>query len=170
MIVFWVLFFTIVGSAAIAGLSAAPWLPTRKGEIELLKEALGDIDGKTVYDLGCGDGRILFSLANDFPDATLIGIELSIAPFLYAVTRKYLGRYKNVSIRYGNFFRHDLSNADIIITFLLEKAYPKLLKKFDTELKSGAQIFVEAWPYQDRKPNHVFEKPGRLKIFEYRID
>ncbi len=169
MILFWVIVVLVLGTAGVAGLSAAPWLPTRKGEIALLKTALEDADGLTIYDLGSGDGRILFALSKQLPEAKLIGIELSLAPFLWSIARKYIGQYKNVSLRYGNLFKKDISNADIVITFLLDKAYARLQKKFQKELKPDARILVEAWPLPHQTPEYIFEKQGILKIFEYRI-
>jgi trans-aconitate methyltransferase len=169
MIWLWVILFLTLGTAGIAGLSAAPWLPTRKKELGLIHKAVQELPGDHIVDLGCGDGRILFSLARQFPKKQFTGIELSLLPYLYAKLKAQLGGYRNVQIKFGDLFRFSLTETDIVICFLLEKAYPRLLKKFRTELPNGAHFLIEAWPFY-LEPAHIFESPKTLKLYAYRAD
>lgn len=167
MIWVWLILFLLLFSAGVAGLSAAPWLPTRKNELTLIHEAVRMLPGTHVVDLGCGDGRILFSLAREFPEKRFTGVELSLLPYFYAKLRALTGGYKNVSIRFGDLFRHSLADADVVICFLLEKAYGRLMKKLNEELSLGAHILIEAWPL-NIEPAHVFEAPETLKLYAYK--
>ena len=73
--------------------------------------------GDVVYDLGSGDGRILLEAARHF-GARAVGIEID--PLRYIITKikiHVLNLQDSVQIIWGNFFKQDLSNADIIIVY-----------------------------------------------------
>jgi predicted RNA methylase len=82
-----------------------------------------------VYDLGCGDGRVLIMAAKHF-NARAIGIEIDPIRFLWCKFRiRLLGLGDKVQVIYGDFFRKNLSNADIIICYLLQNTNDKLQAK-----------------------------------------
>lgn len=164
------IFLIIFGSASYAGFSAAPWVPTKRKESKNIAEHLSIKAGKRFYELGCGTGTVLFALARQNPGAQFIGFEISVFPYLYAKLRKVLGgeKYQNVSIRFKSIFRQDLKEADVIFLFLLDSAYPKLRKKFSQELKDGAQVVVQAWPFDNIEPSRIIDTKGCLPLFFYR--
>lgn len=164
----YVVIFLFLGSAAYAGISAAPWVPTRKKERRYLLEHLTVKPDQTIYDLGCGDGSMLFELASETPDARYIGYEISLLPLLIGYLRKlrHPRLYKNVSLRFGNLFKQSYQDADIVLIFLLEKAYPKLVPIFKS-LDNDAMIIVEAWKLPDLIPKHVALKEGLLPFYLY---
>lgn len=168
----WVLFFVlwlILCSAAIAGISAAPWVPTRKRELAHLTKIPFQKNG-TVIDLGCGSGTVLFALAQLRPDLRLIGYEISLLPLFLAYARKYThrARYKQVSIRFGNLFHQDLSQADGLIIFLLERTYQKLLSRLVDRLKDDCLLVVEAWEFPGLTPEETLEQEQALPLYLYR--
>jgi tRNA A58 N-methylase Trm61 len=127
--------------------------------------------GSMVYDLGAGDGSMLFALAERQPNATYIGYEIALPPWIIGLVRKALGRgkRKNVSLRYGDLFGKDLSGADILFVFLLQKAYPRLAKKFAKELKDEAVVVLEAWPFPGVEHERVIrERNEDLPMFVYK--
>jgi precorrin-6B methylase 2 len=159
----------ILATAAFAGISAAPWLPTKPKQRRHLIDNLELKQNATCYDLGCGDGTLLFALARKFPTAKAIGYEISLLPFLIGTIRKFIGgkKYKNVSLRFGNLFLKNLSEADLVLVFLLDKSYPKLKKKFSEELKDNAKIVVEAWPMPGIEPKKRLKEENLLPVFIY---
>jgi len=167
--ILFVLFVIIFSSAAYAGFSAAPWLPTRKKEISTLLNSIQIKNNEIVYDLGCGTGSILFALANKYPNAQLIGYEISILPFLIALSRKVVGgkKYTNVSIRFKNLFKQNLRDADVIIIFLLNSAYKKLINKLQSEVKIDCTIIVEAWPLPNLKATKIEKTENALSLYFY---
>src|SRR5215207_1935913 len=81
-----------------------------RGMLELAKVGPGD----TVYDLGCGDGRIVIAAARDF-GARGIGVEID--PVLVREARenaRKAGVADKVEIRQGNMFEVDLSPASVV--------------------------------------------------------
>jgi precorrin-6B methylase 2 len=159
----------ILFSAGYAGLSAAPWLPTKPKQRKLIIKAAQIKGNETIYDLGAGDGSMLFAIARKHPNAKLIGYEISVLPYLVSIARKYLRprAYKQVSLRFGDLFRQDLSKADIVFVFLLAKSYPRLAKKFAEDLKPDAVVIVEAWAMPDIDPEEKLKEENLLPVYRY---
>jgi len=105
--------------------------------------------GEKVYDLGCGDGRILVIAAQEF-GAEAIGVELNLE-------RVKLGREKvsslgldgKVKIFYGNIFDLDISPADVVTLYLTTSANERLKPKLEKELRVGTRVV-----------SHDFTMPG----------
>lgn len=151
------------------GVSAAPWVPTRKRDREHLLSQLKFEPGQIVYDLGCGDGSVLFAIAKQQPSIKAIGLEISLFPYLLALGCKFFGGHHNVSIRYRNFFHAPIQDADVVFAFLLSKSYPRLKSKFAAELRDDARVIVEAWPMPDIGPEATLGGQNELlPIYLYR--
>jgi len=163
----------IFGTAAVAGFRGAPWVPTRKGERARLIELLDLPYGATVYDLGCGNGAVLFDIADARPDFTLKGVELSLFPYIWAKIRLLLQqkKYAQVSIRYGSLYNQDIGDADVVFIYLLESAYPHIrsyLKK--QSLKPSAQIIIQGWPIPKMTYIKKVKNEGALPLYFYQGD
>jgi len=158
-----------LASFIFAALSAAPWLPTNRRQRRRLIELISLKPGQIVYDLGCGDGAVIFSLANKYPEAKFAGFEVSLFPYLIAIFRKFLryNKYKNVSIKYKDFFKQDIREADLIFIFLTTKCYPRLINKLSKEIKENCLVVVEAWPLPDLKPIKYIKEKGFTSLYFY---
>jgi trans-aconitate methyltransferase len=168
-IVLAIIVLAILISAAAAGLSAAPWLPTLPSQRRHLVDHLSVEPGQTLIDLGCGDGSLLFALARRHPDIVCIGYDISLLPLTIAWVRKLVSfkAYRNVHIRFGNLFTQDVSQADIVFIFLLCKSYPKLVSKLETQLQPSARVMVEAWPLPGLEPIETLKAEGLLPVYIY---
>lgn len=167
--IFWIfitIFCAVLFTGAWAGISAAPWVPTKKRERKLLAEKLEVKPGFTVYDLGCGTGTVLFELAKKHKDAKFIGCEISALPYLVAKIRSLF--WQNVSIKYNNLFLQPINDADIVTIFLLTKAYNRLQAKFKKELKPEAQIVVQGWAIETVQPQQKFKTEKALPFYIYK--
>lgn len=150
---------------AAGGVSAAPWVPTLKKEREVILKQLPLKRGSIIYDLGCGDGVVLFSAAKQEPGIRAIGYEISLVPYLLGKIHSLF--FKQVSIRYRNFFSAPIADADIVFCFLLAKCYPRLIKKLATELKPEALVVIEAWPFPGIEPLKTIEEDKTLPVYLY---
>jgi precorrin-6B methylase 2 len=168
--ILFIIIILVVLSFAVAGFMAAPWLPTRRLERMILLEKINVSDDSIIYDLGCGDGAVLFDFAKKYPKAIFIGFEISLLPYFIAKLRKLfnLRKYKNVKIKYRNLFTQRLSDADIVFVFLLKKSYKKLHKKFSKELKPDCLVIVEAWSFDGILPITSFRQKNSLPIYIYK--
>lgn len=155
----------------LAAFSMAPWVPTRKTDLERVNDLLDLKPGEIFYDLGCGDGRICHYVAARNPDVKVYGFELAYPLYAWARLKQVFRPKKNLTIKLKNVFNLDLSKADCVYLFGLRKTLNDRLKdKFEKELKKGARIYVyddeiEGWdlkeinrPVMIDVPIYVYEK------------
>src|SRR5262245_48807970 len=69
----------------------APFLPIPPITVEELVKNVELSKNSVVYDLGCGDARVLTALAEKFTEARFVGVEIGAIPFILAKlkTRKF---------------------------------------------------------------------------------
>ena len=138
----------------------APWWRTdRKHANAIVK--FGNIKkGSVVYDLGCGDGEVLIASAK--VGAVGVGIEIDPLRFWIAKIRaKQKGVSKNLKFIRGSFHDYDISEANVVIVYLIPKTLNRLLPKFKKELKKGTKIVsyryeMEIKPTKVDKDNELF--------------
>lgn len=163
--------FLVVLSAAYAAHSAAPWVPTRSKDVERMLRLARLRSGDRVFDLGCGDGRLVFAAARE-QNISGIGVEVGIPFYVFAKARSLWWRVMwrgkgKVKIVFRDLFRVSLREADVVFVFLLPKSYGRLLKKLREELKPGTRVVVSAWPFPDWKPTQVDKEEGRVTLYMY---
>lgn len=168
MLVILIVVSVILMTFVYAGLSAAPWAPTRRFDVDRFLKMVGDVKGKKIYDLGCGDGRMVCGVAKK--GASAVGMEISIIQYLVSLVRARRERVqKNCSIKFSNFWRADLGDADVVYFFLMPKIYEKLRKKFEKELKKGTIVVAYVWPIKGWTPKKVDECEARPNIYMYEV-
>lgn len=161
----------ILGSAAYAGLLAAPWVPVFKRDIGRIIRLVALRDGEVAVDLGCGDGRIVVALANN-SHASVVGYEISFVPYLWSKLRVLLhGLSRRVDIRFADFLSRDLGQANAIFCFLTPMAMKKLAPKFARELRPGTRIVSYSFRLPGWEPMAVDRPDERsIPIFTYLVD
>lgn len=161
-----IIVFIFLASFAYAAVKGAPWVPTRARDLQRIVRLLDVKPGQTVYELGCGDGRVSTLLAKQ-TGAQVIGVELSLAQWLAATVRKYVTRTPNVHFRLRDVFAVDLSKADVVYLFLMPEAYANLKPKFERELKPGAKVLTYVWPIEGWEPKTVDIQKGSENLYLY---
>jgi SAM-dependent methyltransferase len=161
-----------VFSIAIAGLSLAPWVPTRKKDLQRICELADFKKGDIFYDLGSGDGRLVI-YANQYYDVKSVGIEIALPFYFFTKARRWLNKSRNIKFKFKNIFSENLSAADVIYVFpqSAEKLTGKIIAKFNNELKSGAKIITYAFPIRQWVAQKI-DKPtvNDLPIYLYIIN
>ncbi|MEA1963226.1 MAG: class I SAM-dependent methyltransferase [Patescibacteria group bacterium] len=100
-----------------------------------------------IYELGCGKGDFLFA-AEKFLPRKIIGVELSLLHILYGKIKAKF-KHSKVKFYYQNFFKTDISDANIIYLFLVEPIVIKIWDKIKKEAKPGTMVIV----LSDKIPN-----------------
>jgi cyclopropane fatty-acyl-phospholipid synthase-like methyltransferase len=148
----------------------APFVPSPQTVVERMLEIADLKPGETVYDLGCGDGRILFTAAREFR-AKAVGVELSDPLVKQGREQaKRLGLDNRVSILQGDLLKADLRPADVVTVYLLTEANDQLKPLFERSLHPGARVVSHDFKIRGWKPDRVDEVvvSGRAhKIYEY---
>lgn len=133
----------------------APYVSSPQPIVVKMLEIARLKSGETLYDLGCGDGRILTTAAKDF-GAKAVGVELS--PALVKRARQMvesLGLQDQVKVIEGDLMNVDLSGADVVALYLLTEANEQLRPKLEKELKPGARVVSLEFRIKGWKPSRV---------------
>lgn len=124
--------------------------------------------GQKMYDLGCGDGRIVCAAAKAGAQAQ--GFEISLLPYVLARLRAYFcGARGNCKIRYCDFWNVNLGDADLVYFFLMPKFYIKLKSKLERELKPGTKVIAYVWPIPGWTPVAVDTIKGYPPMYLYKV-
>lgn len=119
--------------------------------------------GENFYDLGCGNGRSLIIAEKEF-GANATGFELS--PHHYLISKlKCFFLNKKAKVFWKNFYKINLSEADVIFCFLTPRALLKLSEKMKKELKPGARVVI----YSSLLPGWDDKKSSELEIKNFKL-
>src|SRR5512145_73967 len=121
-----------------------------------------------VYDLGCGDGRIVITAAQKY-GARGVGIDIDPERVAEATDNvKKAGVAERVRIVHGDLFEADISGATVVTLYLLSELNLKLRPKLLRELKPGTRIVSHAFSMGDWKPERTAEVAGTL-VYLWRV-
>lgn len=121
-------------------LRGAPWVPTTMRGVYKMLDMAGVEPNDVVYDLGCGDGRMIITVARKY-GAQAVGIEIDPLRYLWCqILITILGLRGQVRIIFGDFFTQDLSEADVVTCYLLQTTNEKLQNKLLHELHPSARV------------------------------
>jgi hypothetical protein len=97
-----------------------------------------------------------------------VGIEIDPIRYLWCqILILILGLRDRVTIVYGDFFKQDLSQADVLTCYLLQSTNNKLQNKLMHELKSGARVVSNSFAFPEMK---LLEMDNSDLIFLYSIE
>ncbi len=142
--------------------SLIPFVPVRKETLSEVISALELNKQSILYDLGCGDGRILFAASKSNPFVSCVGIEIAPFPFLLAKIKNVFGVSKNVQILYGDFHNINISPATHVFLYLLPAALDNLLPYLEKELRPGSKVISCDFKFSKKEPSTVLET-GTIK-------
>ncbi|MBI5465955.1 MAG: class I SAM-dependent methyltransferase [Candidatus Kerfeldbacteria bacterium] len=158
----------VVGTLAYGAISAAPWVPLPAKDVARLLALARLKPGELVYDLGCGDGRIIVAAARDF-GVRAVGFEVAFLPYCLARLRVFLsGTAGLAEVRYQNFWRVKFTPADAVFCFLTPAAMVKLENKVASELRPGARFVSCVFKLPRRQAGQVSKPSAKdLPIYLY---
>lgn len=113
--------------------------------------------GERVYDLGCGDGRLVFEAKRLGAQAT--GFELALPVYLLAKIRSF---FLGGRILFRDFWKADLSDADVVFCFLLTDSMQTFKQKLWPALKPGTRVVSHAFPMHGIEPA---ERMGGVRLY-----
>jgi ubiquinone/menaquinone biosynthesis C-methylase UbiE len=133
----------------------APFVPSPQAVVDRMLEAADVKPGETVFDLGCGDGRILITAARDFK-AKGVGVELSAELVTQAREEvSKLGLSNRVTILQGDLLAADLRSADVVTLYLLTESNDRLKPILEKSLRPGARVVSHEFRIRGWKPAQV---------------
>ncbi len=123
----------------LAFLTGAPFVRSNKKAVDAMIRLANIKKGTRVYDLGSGDGTLLFRAAAF--GAVAVGIEINPFLILWTNLKILFSPYKQlISVRWQNFWKADLHDADVVFVYLLPWRMETLEKLLKTRCKPGTRI------------------------------
>jgi predicted RNA methylase len=138
------------------------WIPTEPEIVETFFELCPVSPSDVVYDLGSGDGRLLFT-AVEKGATRCVGIDID--PERVQTSRaeaRKAGIDDRLSFIEADVMLVDLSKASVIFCYLHSTASADLKPKFVKELKAGTRVVMESFPVMGWKPVKVVDNGGIL--------
>jgi hypothetical protein len=136
-------------------------LPSRPTKINRIRTALQLANlkaGEILYDLGAGDGRVLLVAAKEF-NAQAVGIEVGpVQCALIWLRGVASGLGTKIQIKWGNFFKANLSQADVVYIYATSTEVTKLAPYLEKQMKPGARIVSISADFPEWEPQLVNEE------------
>jgi SAM-dependent methyltransferase len=144
------------------------FVPTPNDIVETMLKMAAVTKNDTVYDLGCGDGRIVITAAQRYGAR---GVGIDIDPERVAEATANVKKAKvadRVKILRGDLFEADISAATVVTLYLLTDLNLKLRPKLLRDLKPGTRVVSHAFSMGDWKPERTAEISGTT-VYLWRI-
>lgn len=165
------LFLLLIGVSMIVHVFfGVPYVPSESAVVAKMIAVAKLKNGDTVFDLGCGDGRLLFA-AEKKAKVKAIGYEVAPAMLLLAHFLKMLAKSK-AKIHFKSLFSANLKEANVIFCYLMPRALEKLSKKIKNECKSGTLVISNTFKIPNLELVEKFEKDakkGLPSIYLYKV-
>lgn len=133
----------------------APYVPTPQEVVDRMLQLGSVTKADTVYDLGCGDGRIPITAAKVY-GARGVGVDIDPQRIAEAnENAKRAGVTHLVTFKLQDALATDLSEATVVTLYLLSASNLKLRPILTRQLKPGARIVSHAFSMGDWQPDKV---------------
>jgi len=130
----------------------APYVSTPEAVVDEMLRLARVGRGDVLYDLGCGDGRIVIAAARDH-GASGVGIDIDPARIAEANAGAHrAGVSDRVRFAVQDLFATDFSAASVVSVYLYPELNAKLKPKFLSELKPGARVVSHEFGIGDWAP------------------
>jgi ribosomal protein L11 methylase PrmA len=110
--------------------------------------------GDVVYDLGCGDGRIVIAAAKR--GARAVGVDIDPQRIREArANARAAGVEGRVELRQGDLFEADVAPASVVMLYLWPEVNLRLRPKLLAELRPGTRVVSHAHDMGDWRPQRT---------------
>jgi len=129
-----------------------PYVPTSQSVVDAMLKMANVKKTDIVYDLGCGDGRIVVTAAKTY-GAHAVGIDINPQRIEEANANARQARVTNlVKFQENDLFDADIHEATVVTLYLLPSINLKLRPKLLAELKPGTRIVSHSFDMDDWQP------------------
>lgn len=130
----------------------AMFVPTANIRISTFLDAVPMSVNDLLVDIGCGDGRVLRAARKRYGIKAL-GFEVNFLAYLIA--RIHCLGIKGIRVRWGNFWKVDLGDANVVFCYLFPDVMERLARKLEKELRPGTRVVSCNFPIPGWKPLKV---------------
>ena len=131
----------------------SPYVASAPHIVDAMLEMANVSSTDTVYDLGCGDGRIVISAAKKY-GAHGVGIDIDPTRIEEArANARNEGVSERVDFQVNDLFDADIRNATVVALYLLPEVNLRLRPRLLRELKPGTRVVANSFGMGDWKPD-----------------
>jgi len=125
-------------------MTGSPPMPTSlvvlKLMLKMLPARLPGSPENVIYELGSGWGGVAMAVAQKYPKQPVIGFERAPLPYIISKLRAWIFKNQGVQIKPSNFLKSDLSDARLVICYLMPDMMVRLKPKLENELPKGCLV------------------------------
>lgn len=149
----------------------APFVSSPPSIVDKMLDMADIRPGETVYDLGCGDGRVLITAAQRFR-AKGVGVELSGSLARMAEQKvKQMSLADQIQIIHGHLLDVNLQSADVVTLYLETKSNEMLRPNLEKYLHPGARVVSHDFEVRGWKPLKVekiqsYNRDHRIYLYQ----
>jgi precorrin-6B methylase 2 len=139
-----------------------PYVPTPQPVVEAMLKLAGVKEGEVVYDLGCGDGRIVVTAVKQFKAKRGVGIDLDPQRIKDSnENAQKAGVTDKVEFKVGDVLKLDsVADANVVTLYLLPKVNEDLAPMLKRTLKPGSRIVSHDFRMGNWAPDQTVRVEG----------
>lgn len=152
----------------------APYVPISQKYIRKIL-SFGSLSSNDIlYDLGCGNGRILITGISDFNISKAVGYEISPWPYFKTIYSIKKNKIKRIEVFRKNCLKADISQATFIYLYLFPALVDKVAYKIAKEGARKTKILCVSFPIDLNKHTRFqllkSEKLENLTLYLYELN
>jgi SAM-dependent methyltransferase len=142
-----------------------PYVPSPNPVVDGMLKLAGVKATDTVYDLGCGDGRIVIAAAKTY-GAKGVGVDINPERVEEARANAKSAKVDDkVKFEENDLFKAHIADATVVTLYLLPDVNERLRPKLMKELKPGTRIVSHSFDMGDWKPEKEEIVEGHLYLW-----
>jgi SAM-dependent methyltransferase len=148
----------------------APFVCTPNDKLAEIVSAINPQNNSTVYDLGCGDNRVLIACAKQNPNAKYLGIENSISAYTAAyINTKLVHRNKDINLKLTDYNKLNLAEATHLYIWSSNDCLNTLLVKLNTILRPGTKLVSLDFYFRDKPATEIIDLRNTGTLFGHKL-
>ena len=148
-----------------------PYVPTPQNVVDEMLRLANVTKDDVVYDLGCGDGRLVITAVQKFGAKRGFGVDIDPERIAESnANAKAAGVTDRVTFAVQDLFQTDLKDATVVTLYLLPEVNLKLRPKLWSELRPGSRVVSHSFNMGDWAPQKtVTVSPGGQRLYFWTI-
>lgn len=148
-----------------------PYVPTPQNVVDEMLTLANVTKNDVVYDLGCGDGRLVITAVKKFGARRGFGVDIDPQRIADSnANAKAADVTDRVQFAVQDLFQTDLKDATVVTLYLLPEVNLRLRPKLLSELQPGTRVVSHSFDMGDWKPQKtVTVQPGGQRLYLWTI-
>lgn len=148
-----------------------PYVPTPQNVVDEMLTLANVTKDDVVYDLGCGDGRLVITAVKKFGASRGFGVDIDPERIAESnANAKAAGVTDRATFAVQDLFQTDFKDATVVTLYLLPQVNLKLRPKLLSDLRPGTRVVSHSFDMGDWKPDKtVTVQPGGQRLFLWTI-